>query len=79
MEEWDKMVPNLFVGGSYCKNLSDDNRAFEWMVDLRKRGVGWKAAERQLRAYLATTGWAAPHIEDQVRKARDRMKVWLLD
>jgi hypothetical protein len=76
---WDQAVPALFIGGSYCKNWSDVGRAFEWMVDLRRRGIGWKEAERQLRAYMATENWGAQHIEAQVDKAREGMKPWLLD
>jgi hypothetical protein len=75
---WDQMVPTVFMVG-FCKNWSDTNNAFKWLVDLHSRKVGWAEVERQIREYLATTDWGAPFVEDQISKARDRMKPWLLD
>jgi hypothetical protein len=79
MKSWEEFVPNLFIADGYCKNWSDVGRAFDWMVDLRRNGIGWAEAERLLRQYMATQTWGAPYVEDQVNKARDRMKPWLLD
>ncbi len=74
----DSAVANLFVGGSFCKNVSDERRALEWLVDLHKSGVSWSEAERRLREHMTQVeGWKEPYIKEQVAKARERMKPWL--
>jgi len=79
MKSWEEFVPNLFIADAFCKNTSDEDRAFEWLIDLRKNEIGWTEVERLLRQYMATQTWGAPYVEDQVEKARRYLKPWLSD
>lgn len=78
--QWDKVLPVLFDGsGAFALHPADEKRAFEWLADLRARGIGWKEAERQLRDYMASKDWSPEHIDRQIGRARDRMRLWMLD
>jgi hypothetical protein len=77
--DWDKSVPAIFQSPHFASHPADEKRAFEWLADLRARGVGWKAASQQLKAYMTSKGWQKKHIQKQLLKARLMMKPWLLD
>jgi ATPase subunit of ABC transporter with duplicated ATPase domains len=77
---WDQIVPALFSGnGSFACHGADEKRAFEWLTDLRKRGIGWAEVERQLRMYMGSTGLPQDHIEREIERASEGMKYWLSD
>lgn len=84
---WDAQLPNLFLGAYFVSHPAEEKRAFEWLTDLRRRGVGWGAVRKQLEDFmLRDTEDGKPvsaehqqYIEDQVRRAERLFKPWLLD
>jgi hypothetical protein len=67
--------PSLGFGA----NPQDHDRAFEWLVSLRKRAIGWKEARAQIIEFLETQTNLSDHIERQVSKAELMLRPWLLD
>jgi hypothetical protein len=78
---WDKQVPGCFGSADliFAGHPLDENRAFEWLTDLRRRGIGWKAAREQLKEFLKSKNARDEHIEQQLKEAERLMKPWLLD
>lgn len=78
---WDKQVPGCFGSNDliFAGHPLDENRAFEWLVDLRKRGIGWKAARAQLVAFLKSERAGPDHIRQQLASTGKHLKPWLLD
>jgi hypothetical protein len=76
---WDKQVDGCFGGGFFASHPYDEDRAFEWLADLRKRRSGWKTVEQQLREYMESKKFEPEHIESQVKTAERYMKPWLAD
>ncbi|ONF47785.1 hypothetical protein [Methylobacterium radiotolerans] len=63
----------------FAGHPNDEERAFQWLADLRKRSVGWKAARAQVVEYLESRGASASHVQQQTEKVRRLFKPWLLD
>ena len=83
---WDQQVPGIYGNAYFASHALDEERAFEWLTDLRKRRVGWKAASQQLKDYLcreAAGKYAnAEHkeyVESELSRAEKYLKPWLLD
>lgn len=78
---WDTQVSGCFRESDliFAGHPIDERRAFEWLADLRRREIGWKAARAQMEAFLKSRGAASVHITQQLRDARTRMKPWLSD
>jgi hypothetical protein len=78
---WDRQVPKCFgnSGLIFAGHAADEERAFRWLLDLRARSVGWKAARQQLKDFLKSKNARDEHITKQLQKAKQRMKPWLLD
>lgn len=84
---WDAQLPSLFLGAFFVSHPAEEKRAFEWLADLRRRGIGWQAVRKQLEDFmLRNTEGGKPanaehqqYIESQVRRAETLFKPWLLD
>ncbi|HTY49868.1 MAG TPA: hypothetical protein VMB48_09275 [Steroidobacteraceae bacterium] len=78
---WDRDVPGCFgaVDLIFCAHPVDEERAFEWLADLRRRKVSWKAARAQLQEFLGSRTRSAAHIRRQLSRARTMLKPWLRD
>ena len=78
---WDKQVPGCFGENDliFAGHPLDEKRAFEWLIDLRKRGIGWKAARSQLMTFLKPKDAAPDHIKQQLVSVGKHLKPWLLD
>lgn len=63
----------------FAGHPNDEDRAFKLLTDCRKNGIGWAKVEADLREHLASEGAADTHIDQQIKKAKDAMKFWLLD
>lgn len=77
---WDKQVPGCFAGNLiFTSHPAEEERAFAWLIDLRKRKIGWKAARAQLGAFLNSQRAEAGHIQRELDRAEALLKPWLLD
>lgn len=78
---WDNQVPGCFGNNDliFAGHPLDEIRAFDWLTDLRKRSIGWKAARAQLAAFLKSEGAGPDHIRQQLASAGKHLKPWLLD
>jgi len=78
---WDRLVPGTFGDSDliFAGHPADEDRAFEWLIDLRKREIGWRDARRQLEEYLTSRKASPQHIADQLKRIEPAMKPWLLD
>jgi hypothetical protein len=78
---FDRELPRCFgvADRIFAGHPSDEDAAFEWLKSLRKRHIGWKAARAQIREYLKSKNARRAHIQEQVKRARLRLKPWLLD
>ena len=78
---WDQGLPGCFGVSDliFAGHPNDEERAFEWLADLRRRKVGWMKARSQIEAYLKSKSASDEHIVRQTNKAEGAMKFWLLD
>jgi hypothetical protein len=58
---------------------SDEDRAFDWLISLRRRKIGWKQARAQIVEYLRSRNASKIHIRKQVDRARPMLTNWLED
>ena len=58
---------------------SDEDRAFDWLISLRRRRIGWKQARAQIVEYLRSHHATKIHIRKQVDRARPMLTKWLHD
>jgi hypothetical protein len=58
---------------------SDEDRAFDWLISLRRRNLGWKQARAQIVEYLRSRRASDSHIQKQVNRARPMLRKWLRD
>jgi hypothetical protein len=79
MPNWDEELPGCFGGLFFSKNLQEEDRAFNWLIDLRKRAVGWKEVRAQLEAFLESHHVESTHIRQQIERAQVMLKPWLDD
>jgi len=79
--QWDKQTPGCFGKANliFAGHPMDEDRAFEWMIDLRKRNIGMKEVSVQVEAYLKSEGASPDHIKQQIKDVQEHMKPWLLD
>lgn len=79
--KWDQQVPGCFGIQDliFAVHPSDEEWAFAWLTDLRKRQIGWKAARNQLEAYLRSKGAGPDRIQEEIDRASTKLKPWLLD
>lgn len=77
--EWDHQVPGTFGGGYFAPHPADEKRAFEWLADLRRNEVGWKAARQQLKSFMQSKKYQKKHIQRELASARRFLKPWLTD
>ena len=52
---------------------------FEWLTNLRRRGIGWKAVRDQLTDYLRSKKATPERIKSQLKDVERHMRLWLLD
>ena len=76
---WDKALHGIFISPYFASHPADTNRAFDWLTDLRHRGIGWEAAKEQLESYMHAQGWAADHIQKNLVTAEAMLQPWLID
>jgi hypothetical protein len=78
---FDKRLPGCFGASDliFAGHAADEERAFQWLGSLRRRGIGLKAARKQIVEYLQSEGATATHIKNQKAKASIYLKPWLLD
>ncbi len=78
---FDKNVPGCFGPSDllFASHVADENRAFEWLISLRNRGIGLKEAQDQIERFLRSKGASAQHIGDQIDEAARFLGPWLLD
>jgi hypothetical protein len=76
----DQAIEGCFLAGGYfASHVADKDRAFEWLGDLRKRGIGWGETKRALDAYMISDGWERDNIDQQLKRAESMMRAWLFD
>jgi hypothetical protein len=77
---WDKQLPNCFSNSLlFVSHPLEEDRAFEWLVDLRRRGISWEAVREQVVQYLKSKKAQPQHIESQLKDVERHMRPWLLD
>lgn len=65
-------VDRVFAG-----HPSDAARAFKWLAHLRKKGIGWKEAQKQIEKHLE--GSPKAHVKKQVARAKKLIEPWISD
>jgi hypothetical protein len=48
-------------------------------MSLRQRKVSWKEVKKQIVDYLTSKGADRDLLTDQTKRARKRLKLWLVD
>jgi hypothetical protein len=76
---WDDKVPGCFEAADklFAVHPLDEERAFAWLVSLRKRKATLADVERQVRAYLASEGCGSGHIREQIERLHSHFGPWL--
>lgn len=76
---WDHRLPGCFgnIDGLFAIHWCDEERAFDWLVTLRSRKIGWEEAKAQIEGYLKDDGCGADHIVEQVSAAEKKLRPWL--
>jgi EAL domain-containing protein (putative c-di-GMP-specific phosphodiesterase class I) len=75
---YDRDLPACFGSSlGFASHPADEERAFAWLGSLRRRGIRWKEAQRQIRAFLDRAD--SEHIERQVVRAEQMLSPWLID
>ena len=56
--EWDSDLVGCFGKEDrvFAVHPANEAQAFAWLASLRQRGIGWKAAEQQINAFLKVVG-----------------------
>jgi hypothetical protein len=58
---------------------TERQEAFTWLMSLRQRKVSWKEVKKQIVDYLTSKGADRDLLTDQTKRARKRLKLWLVD
>jgi hypothetical protein len=71
--------PTCFTttGLGFASHPADKDRAFEWLVSLRERGIAWKAARHQIEEFLRSENARPEHIEHELKRAEEKLRPWL--
>ena len=77
---WDQQLERAFSPNlSFAAHPTDEQSAFDWLVQLRQQKVGWVEAKRQITEFLRSQTMDSAHIAQQVANAEQRLRPWLLD
>lgn len=77
---FDPQIPGCFSPSLFfASHPLDEARAFQWLISLRDRGIGWQEAQGQIRNFLLSKISDPGHINLQLTKASRYLKPWLLD
>jgi len=76
---WDAELEGCFGESAlvFAQEPDNDDRAFAWLAQLRKRRTRWVDVETQLRAFLTAQDASLMHIEQQLARASARLRPWL--
>ncbi len=76
---YDPKVPNCFGDADYQFAILplDQERAFQWLTELRRSGVPWAEAKQQIQEYLREKKVEEIKIAAQVDRARKMLGLWL--
>jgi hypothetical protein len=55
----------------------DQERAFNWLISLRRAGATFSDAEQQVRTYLESQKCRPEFILEQLRRLRTKFEPWL--
>ena len=79
--EWDSDLVGCFGKEDrvFAVHPANEAQAFAWLASLRQRGIGWKAAEQQINAFLKVVGEDKDHRREQIKRAQRMLKPWLLE
>jgi hypothetical protein len=76
---WMQMIDHCFglKDRPFAQHPSDEETAFDLLMILRSKHIGWAEFERQLRRRLDTM----PKLDtdEEVRRVRGYFRIWLLD
>ena len=58
MAEWDSDLAGCFGKEDrvFAIHPANEAQAFAWLASLRQKGIGWKAAEKQINEFLKVLG-----------------------
>ncbi len=79
MANWKDQIDHLFGlrDRSFAEHPSSEEDAFNLLAELRRLHIGWSEFERELRVRLKRMPML--DAETQVKLARERYAIWLLD
>jgi hypothetical protein len=79
--DWDQELPGCFAAmtAPFGLHPRDEERAFDWLVSLRDRQIGWQAAKAQIDAYLRDQRVTGDALDKQIERARVKLQPWLRD
>jgi hypothetical protein len=66
----------------HLSNDREGNRtpgSIAWLMSLRQRKVSCKEVKKQIVDYLTSKGADRDLLTDQTKRARKRLKLWLVD
>ena len=69
---FDNALPRCFGETDliFAGHPSDEEQAFQWLADLRKRNVGWEEARAQVVEFLGSRGASQLHIQQQEKSVQ---------
>jgi hypothetical protein len=77
---FDQDLPGCFTADlMFAKHAAERERAFQWLISLRQRHIGWDAARAHIVEFLQSRAASKAHISNQAVHARNLLKPWLLD
>jgi hypothetical protein len=62
---------------NFASNPFDRDHAFELLCLLRRAGIGWNEVRRRIQTLLR--GGEPGHIQQQLDKAEEMLRLWLID
>lgn len=76
---WKNKLEHCFglADRRFAGHPSDEQRAFEVLMELRADNVGWEEIEKVVRAFLQ--GNQKLHVEEQVKLVKTYFRPWVLD
>lgn len=78
---YDPKLPGCFGERDllFANHPLDEQRAFDWLNELRKQQTGWTEVRRQIQEFLTERGAGKDHIRKQIERASKLLKPWLFD
>jgi hypothetical protein len=76
---YDEELPGCFGSADLilAGHPDDEQRAFAWLIKLRKCGAVWPEVKAQIEEYLLQMGADRDHIEEQLDRADELFRPWL--